>query len=131
MKTNIADKWFSRFIRLRASDKNGIGKCITCGKIGEVKYMDCGHYIKRQHTATRFSEINCQTQCKRCNNFQQGNDVEFRKYLVKKYGEEQILLLESQKYKTAKRGQFEIKAIAEYYKNKVKELEKIKGLKLW
>jgi len=131
MKITIADRWFSRYIRLRSADKNGMAKCITCGVYKQVKYMDCGHYIKRQDTSTRFNEMNCQTQCKRCNKFQQGNDVEFRKYLVEEYGENAVLLLEAQRHKTTKRGAFEIKAIADYYKQKYKELEEIKNLKLW
>jgi len=131
MKTNKADKYFSQFIRLRAADENGIGQCITCGRIAEVKYMDCGHYIKRQFQATRYNEINNQCQCKHCNNFLQGNDAKFREYLVKTYGEDAVLLLESSKRQTVKRSKFELKALAEHYQLSVKLEQKARGLKIW
>ena len=131
MKTNKADKYFSQFIRLRAADENGIGKCITCGRIGEVKYMDCAHYVKRQFQATRYNEINCQLQCKHCNNFMQGNDVKFRQYLIEKYGEGAVIVLESTKKKTVKRGRFELDAIADHYKGIVEREQKERGLKIW
>jgi len=131
MKTNTADKWFSRFIRLRDSDENGIGKCCTCGRIGEVKYMDNGHYIKRQHSRLRYSEINCHLQCKKCNAFEQGRDVNFRKYLVEKYGENSVLILEKSKYGYSKKGKMEIRIIADYYKEQVNKILKNKNIKKW
>lgn len=131
MKTNTADKWFSRFIRLRDSDENGIGKCCTCGRIGEVKYMDNGHYIKRQHSRLRYSEINCNLQCKKCNAFEQGRDVNFRKYLVEKYGENSVLILEKSKYGYSKKGKMEIRIIADYYKEQVNKILKNKNIKKW
>ena len=131
MNTTLADTWFSRFIRLRDSDNNGIGRCSTCGRIGHVKTMDNGHYIKRQHQAVRFSEVNCNLQCKHCNNFEQGNDVKFREYLVKKHGEKNVLLLEASKRDTTKRSANDIKLIAAYYKKENEKLLKEKGIVKW
>ena len=131
MKTTVADKWFSRYIRLRAADSDGTGTCVTCGRVGLVKHMDCGHYIKRQHTAARFSPINCQLQCKRCNSFEQGADVKFRAYLVETYGEEKIQLLESSKRSTAKRGKMEMEWLANEYRELTNYLLKEKGLQKW
>jgi hypothetical protein len=93
--------------------------------------MDNGHYIKRQHQAVRFSEVNCNLQCKRCNNFEQGNDVKFREYLVSKHGETRVLLLEASKRQTTKRSQREMTAIADYYKGKVKEMLVEKNVVKW
>jgi len=131
MKTTTADKYFSLFIRLRDSDQNGIGRCSTCGRIGHVKTMDNGHYIKRQHQAVRFSEVNCNLQCKHCNNFEQGNDVKFREYLVNKHGEKTVLLLEASKRQTTKRSANDLKLIADYYKKKVNEILKDKDIVKW
>jgi len=130
MKTSKADKYFSLFIRLRDSDENGIGKCRMCGRIGEVKYMDNCHFIKRQY-APRYNEMNCAIGCKHCNYFLQGNDVNFRKYLVSVYGEDKIQMLEAEKYKSHKLGAFELTAIADYYKAKVNELMKTKNIEKW
>jgi hypothetical protein len=131
MKTTKADKAFSKFIRLRASDSNGFGVCISCGRVGEVKYMDCGHYIKRQFTAHRFSEMNCQLQCKSCNNFLQGNDVKFREALVGMYGEDAITFLELTKNRHTKISKFEEEIIAKEYTRKYKEILKFHGLNDW
>jgi len=131
MKTSKADKYFSLFIRLRDSDENGIGKCCTCSRYGLAKKFHNGHYIKRQHEASRFSEINCNMQCPTCNKWEQGNDVEYRRFLVEKYGEEEILWLELQKYKSHKLGAFELNVIAEKYIKKVNELMKTKNIEKW
>ena len=131
MKTSKADFWFSRFIRIRDTEDDGYCRCITCGKILLPKEMDCGHYLKRQHQATRFSEINCGSQCSHCNRFEQGRDVIFRQRLVERYGEAKIVLLEEASRKSVKRSKTELDAIAEYYKQKAKELSKEKRILLW
>ena len=131
MKTTKADKYFSLYIRLRDAAANGYARCCTCGTYKEVKYMDCGHFIKRQHQAVRFSEMNCHTQCKRCNNFEQGSDTKYRLFLVDKYGEIKVLLLESEAKRTVKRSKFDLGQIAFYYKTEATRLAKEKGLKLW
>jgi len=131
MRTTRADKYFSLFIRLRDSDENGIGTCCTCGAMKPVKEMDCGHFIKRQHMATRFSEINCAVQCKRCNAFEQGRDTDFKRYLLNKYGEKIVNLLEFSRHNGKGPKGFELEIIAKEYKRKAEELAKEKHIKLW
>ena len=134
MKINKADTWFSRFIRLRdATESNGVlvNKCFTCGKIQEAKRLDCGHFIKRQHKATRYSEINCACQCVACNHFLQGNDNEFSERLDKKYGEGTADKLKLQARITTKVDE---NLIAMYYKEAVNNIlaeKKWKHLKWW
>lgn len=131
MKTTNADKWFSLYIRLRDADENGCAKCCTCGDYKPVKLMDCGHFVKRQHMATRFNTVNCATQCKRCNGFEQGRDAEFERFLIKKWGSEWIKGLKIQGTLTHKYSQFEIDEIAKHYKIAAVKLAKDKNLKLW
>jgi len=131
MKTSTADKWFSLYIRLRDCDENRLAKCCTCGKIGDVKYMDCGHFIKRQHQNTRFNEINGNTQCKKCNNFEQGNDTNYERFLVEKYGEQKVNLLKASSRKPVKRTKNDLEILAKYYQEKAKALAKQKGIELW
>lgn len=52
----------------------------------------------------------------------------YRKNLVWKHGENQVLLLESMKYEVRKYTEFEYKALIEYYKNEVKRLLSEKNL---
>jgi hypothetical protein len=121
MKRNLADKYFSDYIRQRYA-VNGLVECFTCGKIGEWKYMDCGHYIKRQFQGLRYNEMNCQVQCKHCNYFLQGNDVQFRSRLIDYYGLPKVLALEASKKHVTKMSQWKLDLIAETYKQKLKEL---------
>lgn len=71
-----ADYWFSRFIRLRDSDENGIVTCVTSGKRAYWATMDCGHYVSRAKQSTRYDEMNCHAQSKMSNRFQGGHFVE-------------------------------------------------------
>jgi len=77
---------FSVYIRLRDSDDQGICKCFTCNFRAHWKKMDAGHGIPRQHKATKFSEINNNAQCGRCNAFEGGMREEYKKAMDKKYG---------------------------------------------
>jgi hypothetical protein len=131
MKRNPADIEFSFFIRLTAADDNGNGQCVTCGKFGAVKYMDNGHYVGRQHEATRYSEKNCSLQCKSCNKWEEGFKVNHRAHLVKLHGEKAVLLLEASKRDTTKRSKNDIKLIAAYYKKENEKLLKQKGVQKW
>jgi len=94
---NLLDKIFSYYIRLRDSEEYGNCQCISCGRV-HYWYnsgMDCGHYIKRQWMGTRFNEYNCNAQCRYCNNYLQGNDIEYRKGLEKKIGAEKLAIMEA------------------------------------
>jgi len=130
MKTTAADKWFSIYIRLRDSDENGVVRCCTCNVVRYWKAVDCGHYIKRQHMAARFSEINCNAQCKGCNCFQQGNDAKYAEFIINKHGRQAYELLLSSKRTNHKYSQFEIDLLAKEYKEKALQLAKEKGIKL-
>ena len=128
---NQLDTVFSQYIRLRDMIPNTtIFRCISCGMIKPINQADCGHYINRQHMSTRYSEINCNAQCRHCNRFDEGNMQGYRRGLVNKYGETKVTLLESQKYELRKYTEFEYKALIEYYKKEIKRLLKEKGLEI-
>lgn len=84
-KTQIV---FNRWIRLRDKDKG----CISCG----AEVTEAGHYFSQgHHSALRFNEINTNGQCTRCNKFMHGNLINYRKGLVRRYGEQNVLMLEN------------------------------------
>jgi hypothetical protein len=114
------DKVFSVYIRQRGMDENGINTCITCGSKHHWKELDAGHWLKRVKMNVRFDEINVQPQCRRDNWIGQGEDVKFRAALVKKYGEEAVLLLEYRGKLTKKWSRFELELLIEKYKKLVK-----------
>jgi hypothetical protein len=109
------DGYFSKFIRQRDL-VNGIATCFTCGKKDSWQNMDCGHFIPRGYIYTRFNEINCQVQCKECNQFKNGNLEVFEMELTEKYGIEKVNELKDSKFKIRKYRDFELKSLIEYYK---------------
>ncbi len=122
------DKEFSLFIRLRDAMENGFFKCISCGQIKPFAQADCGHYINRQHMSTRFDEMNCNSQCRKCNRFMEGNIQNYRKGLIAKYGEQRVAILESKQRITQKYSDFEYEQLIKYYKSLNKKLRKEKDL---
>lgn len=105
-------------------------RCISCGKIYPVTYADCGHYINRQHMSTRYSEMNCNAQCRKCNRFDEGNMSGYRQGLVKKYGEQRVVLLEATKNAVRKYSDTEYEALIAHYKQEVSRILKERGLRI-
>lgn len=122
------DKEFSLFIRLRDCMPNGYFRCISCGEIKPFDQADCGHYINRQHMSTRFDEMNSNAQCRKCNRFMEGNIQGYRNGLIAKYGEQNVLILETKKSKMRKYSDFEYEQLIKYYKALNVKLKKEKGL---
>lgn len=97
------DKYFSRYVRLRDSELEGLvwsGICITCSKSGPVAYIDDrqklrfvtgwdnGHFVGRGNYVVRFNEENCNLQCSyRCNRLRSGEYVKYKEALRAKYGD--------------------------------------------
>ena len=115
------DKQFSLFIRRRDSNSDGVGECITCGRINHYKKMDNGHFIKRQYMSTRYDEKNCNLQCKHCNAFEQGANEKYAEALEKKYGNGTVQMLEIKKHNKTKFTRVEYEILNKEYKNKLKE----------
>jgi len=71
--------------------------CISCGKKNLSKHdWQAGHYIKAElcNIVWRYNEMNINSQCGVCNLWRRGNTIEYRKEMVKKYGEEKVKKLE-------------------------------------
>jgi len=80
------DRIFSKYIRLRDSDGNGYGKCITCGRFFYWKNATNGHFVLRDRMATRYHEKNNNLQCLHCNSFKSGRQFEHGQAIDRKYG---------------------------------------------
>lgn len=128
LKTRL-DTVFAMFIRLRDAMPNGMFRCISCGRLLPFDQSDCGHYINRQHMATRFNEKNCNAQCRKCNRFDEGNIQGYRRGLIAKYGEPTVLMLEAMKNRINKISDFEYRTMIDYYRKEVKRLKKEKQIK--
>jgi len=72
--------------------------CFTCGRMGEISEMDCGHFRRRELKATRFDLRNMGIQCRKCNRFEGGRPYEFARKINEIWGmgtAEELFLLSS------------------------------------
>lgn len=74
-----ADRLFSILVRLRYLQFNNKVECYTCEKSFHFKGMECGHFIGRGHTLTRWLEENARPQCPKCNH-NTGTKGEYEKF---------------------------------------------------
>lgn len=89
------DRYVSLYVRVRDSDKYGIGTCIACGRRFPFRQMDNGHYRSRQAFQTRWDFLNCNSECQNCNRVLRGNLKKYREGLVRKIGEDKVRELET------------------------------------
>jgi len=92
--------------------------------------MDCGHYVKRQHSGVRFNEKNCHSQCRECNWLKQGNDAVYKEVIIQRYGQQAHDILKSAEHKAYKQSAMDVKILTQLYKQKAIELAKTKGIQL-
>ena len=119
---NMAIVNFQKYIRMRDS-YNG-GNCISCGKhIDWNNDCDAGHYISRRFKETLFDESNCHAQCKHCNQWLNGNIIEYRKNLINKIGEDSVNELEENYTSLMQRKRVDFIALNELY------LKKCRGIR--
>ena len=107
---------------IRARDANDA--CISCGTT-TAKIWHSGHYFKAEvFSGLVFNEMNVNKQCEKCNTFLDGNESEYRKGLVKKYGEQEVKELEaiSDSLRDYKYDREELREIKKEYQRKLKEL---------
>ena len=100
-----ADRLFSLLVRQEEANDEGYSRCVTCGKIAHWRKQHCGHFMPRQHMATRYDRMNVGTQCVTCNTFHEGRQFEFSQFLNKKYGPgtaDELLLKSKMTHKTSK-----------------------------
>jgi len=134
MSKQTADKWFSKFIRLRDSEEiNGayVGRCCTCGKWMTVYdgrwngAAHAGHCITRNREATRYDEKNVHLQCNRCNTFESGRESDHAVFIDEKYGKGTHEELVRKSHQLCKRNENDYKEISDYYRGKVKRGRRI------
>jgi len=115
------DKVFSLYIRTKYADWRGNVACYTCGRIHPIKSIQCGHFIRRQHLATRWDENNARPQDYGCNVGQGGNYDVFALKLLKEIGQEGLEELQRKKDTPKKWKLAELESLLEYYQQKLAE----------
>ena len=124
LKTLIAklDGLFSKFIRRSHADGRGNLRCFTCEKVAPIAEMDCGHFIGRQHKATRWLERNAHPQCRYCNRYCEGRKDVYALRLMEKYGPNILLELQAEKRRNASYKPVDLLEMIDQYKAKLAEL---------
>jgi len=118
---------FSKYIRLRDCLRTtgcaSFGLCITCGKRYHFKLLQAGHFISGRHNNNLFSEEGTHAQCYNCNINLRGNTLEYRRQIIRLYGEGYDEELERQNEENRHFTLPELEALKEDLKQKIKELE--------
>ena len=130
----MADKWFSRYIRLTHSTiLQGVVacECYTCGNLYNVKNIDCGHYHNRGNKLTRYDERNARPQCKNCNRYNSGRHTKFGDKLMNEIGAESFEKLRQTALLAGNDSEQFYKEMADKFKKKFNDLSKKKGVNLW
>lgn len=112
---------FNAFIRKRDADQ----QCITCPKY-KIEHA-CHFYSAGQYSALRFNENNVHGGCLQCNYYNHGNLNEYRQKLIKRIGEQKVLLLDIAAYAAKKKGphkwgRTELFGLIEHYKREIEKL---------
>ena len=130
----LADKWFSRYIRLKFSVNLNdviVCKCYTCGKYYNIKNIDCGHYHNRGNKLTRYDHRNARPQCKNCNRYNSGRHTVFGDKLIQEIGSESFENLRKLALGNGNDSELYYKEIASEYRKQFKLLVASKRLKPW
>jgi len=93
-----------------------------------AKEADAGHFISRRHMATKYDERNVNGQSRHDNRFAAGRQYEYGLAIDKRDGKGTAEMLLAKSKMVHKMGTFEIDQLTKYYKEKVKELKKLKNL---
>jgi len=128
-KVNLKNKcWdvFSQYIRTRdciiTTGCPDWGLCITCGKRYHKKLLQAGHFVSGRHLSNLFSEMGTHAQCYNCNINLKGNTLEYRRQIIKLYGEGVDEDLEKISAETKQIKDFEYERMIEDYKARTERL---------
>jgi hypothetical protein len=113
-----ARKVFQQWIRIRDVDL----LCVCCGQNSET--WDAGHYYKAElYSGVIFHEMNVNKQRVYCNKHLHGNEGEYRKGLIEKYGEDAVKELDRIAIETKDKewSREELLEIKKHYQLKIKE----------
>ena len=105
---------FQKYIRKRDAEL----PCISCGT-PSTDLWDGGHYKKAEiYSGVIFDEMNCHKQCRKCNRFLGGNELNFREGLIARYGESYVIEIEQRatQLRNYKYNKDQLKEIREKYR---------------
>ena len=114
---------FSQYIRMRdgllTTGSTEWAFCITCGKRYHFKMLQAGHFIAGRGSGNLFSERGVHAQCYNCNINLKGNTLEYRRRVIKLYGEGVDTELENEARQLKKYTVPELEDMIILYKQKI------------
>lgn len=128
LKKKLFKRYYSPYIRIRASDDNGFVPCITCEAVKDYKEMHTGHFKHSAAMELYFDERNTNPQCYSCNVKYSGRLDIYAQWLEEKYGYGIIQELESMKFKAMPKAHFWLEVKIEEYSLKLKNLKEERGI---
>ncbi len=118
----IADKLTSELVRRSYANWKEEVRCYTCDKIFTVKTIQCGHFVSRVYTNTRWLLSNLRPQCYSCNVMKNGNLEEFAARLER---ESPGIVIELNNWKhrpSSSNTRNDLLSLIEVLENKIKKL---------
>lgn len=134
---DLADTWFSRFIRIKyavtiATDGTPVCKCIVTGKLMAANMLDNGHCFSRDFKLTRYEEDNCRPQNRSSNRYRgEADHYIFEKNLIAEIGQERFDRINDLRKQEGEDTEAFYKEQAEKYKREVNRLVKDLGVTKW
>ena len=125
-EVEAAAKLLQRLVRMKAANDSGYCTCVTCDRQFHYKDMDGGHFISRNHTATKLVVENVHPQCKGCNGFKMKDSLtvlKYRDYMVSMYSEDGVKELERLAWEPKKFTRAEIEGLKAEFREQIKEQE--------
>ena len=125
-----ADKWFSRYVRLKFASKGSdtlYVKCVTSGRWYDIKTIQLGQYMSRRYMATRWELWNCGPQCVADNKYRNGEPQKMALWLDQKYGKSTADNMRAKALIGKKTDEYTIRQIAKHWREEFNKLTVVKG----
>jgi hypothetical protein len=119
--TKVAKQLAQKWARIRDKDL----PCISCGAVTSTMW-DGGHLYKSElYSGLRFDEMNINKQCRKCNTYLNGNEINYVRGYIDRYGLAAFneISKRAKERKNTKWSVPELKQIINYYKLKIKDNE--------
>ena len=112
-----------KLVRLKAADKWGMCRCVTCGKRQHWKEMQGGHFISRTYSKWKLVEENIHVQCRYCNMFGSRVADDYYVWMCDTYGADEVRNMVETKREVIKWNRAELDELKTELRKRVKELE--------
>ena len=118
----------NKFVRISFADEDGMVQCYTCKSVRHWKELDAGHAIPGLRNHCRYDITIIRPQCDVCNRRKSGNLSVFIPKLINQIGMEAWDRISQ--YRDVQYQTFQIQALIQEWKQKLKIMAKIKGVQL-